>query len=76
MSFGMSKNYKNAGLPMVRCQMEQIVFSRVNGIVETGFGHVFITLSTFYFFYKTDFEQHLFKATIRTDNLKKIHFYN
>ena len=35
------------------------LFSRIRGIAEQGLGLLFITLSSSYF-YKTNFEQHLF----------------
>ena len=45
---------------MVRGQTNQIVFSRINEIVEKGSMYLFITLSSSHLFNKTDFEQYRF----------------
>ena len=51
---------QNAGLPVVRSQMDKIVLSRAKEIVEKGLVHLFITSRNF--FNKTDFEQQATKA--------------
>ena len=45
---------------MVWGQTNQIVFSRINEIVEKGSMYLFITLSSSHLFNKTDFEQYRF----------------
>ena len=52
--------FRNAGLPMVRSQMNQIAFSRIKEIVGKDLDHFFSTSSSPHFFDKTDFKQCLF----------------
>ena len=49
---------QNAELPMVQSQTDLIVFSRKR---EKGLEHLLTTLSSLYFFNKTDFEKYFFR---------------